>query len=96
MTLAPSKFSDLGTRTLSAVGLAVVAFGALYAGGMWTTALLALGAALMVWELREMIVGVSAGLDRLGVGLSAIAVVAVVVTELTLMRYGIGVLLVGV
>ncbi|MEL6125575.1 MAG: phosphatidate cytidylyltransferase [Pseudomonadota bacterium] len=95
MTVAPSKFADLGTRTLSALILAVVAFAALYAGGLWTAVLLAVGAALMVWEVREMVVGQGRGLDPLGMFLSGTAALAVIVTELTLMRYGVGVLAAG-
>ncbi|MEJ2018474.1 MAG: phosphatidate cytidylyltransferase [Maritimibacter sp.] len=49
-----SKWADLGTRVASATVLSAVAIGALWAGGYFWSALIALGAVLMFWEIAPL------------------------------------------
>ena len=82
-------FSDLGKRSLSALILALVALGLFWVGGIWSSLLLAFGAALMSWEGREMILGRGAGVSPGGAVSAVIAAGAVIVTELASLRYGV-------
>lgn len=52
-----NRFNDLGIRTVSGLALALVALIAFRAGAMWSTFLLATGAAIMLWEFHKMILG---------------------------------------
>ncbi|MEJ1991597.1 MAG: phosphatidate cytidylyltransferase [Maritimibacter sp.] len=56
-----SKWADLGTRVASATVLSAVAIGALWAGGYFWSALIALGAVLMFWEIAPLCEPVIAG-----------------------------------
>ena len=49
------KWADLRPRILSALAMAVVGTAAVWAGGVWFTALCVCAAGLMVWELAAMI-----------------------------------------
>ena len=79
MTGAPApggRWSDLGPRIASAVAMAVVGIGAVWAGGLWFSTLCVVVAGLMVWELAAMI---RPGWTALGLGaLSAVVVMAAI------------------
>ena len=49
------SFADLKTRISSAIVMAVVGIAAIWAGGIWLLALLAVVAGLMLWELIRML-----------------------------------------
>lgn len=51
---AGGKWADLGPRISSALAMAVIGIGAVWAGGPWFTSLAVLSAGLMVWELAAM------------------------------------------
>lgn len=51
------KFADLATRMSSGAVMAVVGLGAVWFGGMWFTALLALLTGTLIWELVTMLGG---------------------------------------
>jgi len=56
MTAEPApKFADLGVRVASAVVLLAVALVDFWHGGIFVTALVTLATALMVWELRRIV-----------------------------------------
>jgi phosphatidate cytidylyltransferase len=58
MTATPAgggRWSDLGPRILSALAMAVVGIGTVWAGGIWFSGLCVVVAGLMVWELAAMI-----------------------------------------
>lgn len=90
-----SSFSDLKLRTLSAVGLSGIALVLFWLGGYWSAALLALGAALMTWELREMILGAGAGRSVQGVLIAVLAALSILVTEASELRWGFALVLVA-
>ncbi|MCB2128799.1 MAG: phosphatidate cytidylyltransferase [Rhodobacteraceae bacterium] len=50
-----AKWEDLGPRAASGVGLAIVGLGLIWAGGMALTALVAVAAGLMIWELVRLV-----------------------------------------
>ena len=54
--MSGSKWDDLKPRVLSAIVMAVVAGGAVWAGGYWFIALIAISSGLMTWELVRMLV----------------------------------------
>lgn len=68
------KWADLRPRILSALAMAVVGTAAVWAGGMWFTALCVCAAGLMVWELAAMI---QPGWRARGLGLAASCAVLV-------------------
>lgn len=82
---AEKKLSDLRVRTISGLVLGVVSLAALAEGGWAFTALLTAAAAAMAWELRCMRVG---RFDAMGWIAAAAAAGACVITQTTLMRYG--------
>lgn len=51
----PVRFADLGPRLASAIVLAIVAAAALWAGGVWAAAFVALVLLAMTWELHRMV-----------------------------------------
>ncbi|MEX0970922.1 MAG: phosphatidate cytidylyltransferase [Paracoccaceae bacterium] len=53
----PGGFADLRLRIVSGVVLAVAALAFFYLGGIWTSGMLAVGGALMMWEYRGLITG---------------------------------------
>ena len=55
MSPGARNWDDLKSRVLTAVAMVVVGLGALWAGGPWFLALLALVIGLMIWELARMI-----------------------------------------
>jgi len=59
------SFADLGLRIASGVALAALAVVCFYIGGIWTSGMLALGGALMMWEYRRLITG-RGGLGDIG------------------------------
>jgi phosphatidate cytidylyltransferase len=71
---APGRFGDLGLRILSSIGLALLVSVDLWLGGAWVSALAAIAAALMLWELHRMATGND---GRLAPGLAVPAVGAV-------------------
>ncbi|WP_457645474.1 phosphatidate cytidylyltransferase [Profundibacter sp.] len=54
--MSNSKWDDLKPRVLSAIVMALVAGGAVWAGGYWFIALIAISSGLMSWELTRMLV----------------------------------------
>jgi len=54
--MSNSKWDDLKPRALSAIVMALVAGGAVWAGGYWFIALIAISSGLMSWELTRMLV----------------------------------------
>jgi phosphatidate cytidylyltransferase len=85
----PSSFADLGLRAASGVGLGLLALLLFWLGGWWSASLLALGAALMVWEFREMVLGQGAGTTTLGLLSILAAAASVIATEALEMRFGV-------
>lgn len=60
MTASPpsaGRFGDLPLRVLSSLVLAALVLFDLWLGGLWVTALAALAAVLMLWELHRMVTG---------------------------------------
>lgn len=55
MTGASGRFADLGPRVASAVALAGVGGGAVWAGGIWFVVFVTLAVILMLWELSRML-----------------------------------------
>lgn len=55
MTGAAGRFADLYSRTLSAIVMAGIGIGALWAGGIWFMALVCALCGAMVWELTRML-----------------------------------------
>jgi phosphatidate cytidylyltransferase len=51
----PTKWDDLSPRVTSGVALAIVGLGLIWAGGMAMTALVAVAAGLMIWELVRLV-----------------------------------------
>lgn len=82
---ASAKLADLGVRTVSAMVLGAVGFAALALGGWAWTALLSVAAAAMAWELRMMRKG---RFDMLGWFAAAAAAGACIITQMSLMRWG--------
>jgi len=74
--MSEGKFNDLAARLASAAVLAVIGLGAVWAGGVWLLALVALGAALMVWELVSMLAPAAPGSALLLAAGAAAAVIA--------------------
>jgi phosphatidate cytidylyltransferase len=66
------RWSDLGPRILSALAMAVVGIGTVWAGGVWFAGLCVIVAGLMIWELAAMI---RPGWAARGLGLAAAAAV---------------------
>lgn len=74
-------------RTVSGVGLGLVMLAALWFGGLWFAALIALAAGAMGWELRKMLR--PGAIDLAGiVGIAAVAG-ASLATQTLLIRYGV-------
>ncbi len=87
-----TRFADLRVRTLTGLALGVVALVLIGAGGIWAAIFLALAGMAMMGELRG-IVGAGQGLAGL-LSLAAVGA-AVLVTEASLLRYGLVVLAAG-
>ncbi|MEL6582939.1 MAG: phosphatidate cytidylyltransferase [Pseudomonadota bacterium] len=87
-TSRSASFDDLKLRTVSGVALGLIALGLFWLGGYWSAALLALGAALMVWEMREMVIGAGRGSSLLGIIAMIAAAASVLITEATELRWG--------
>ncbi len=85
MSAAEGKFSDLTARTLSAMVMAVVGFGCVWAGGIWFLGLCAAVAALIVWELVRML----SPMARLEVPLAIIAAATVVAARMVPLQIGV-------
>lgn len=49
------NWDDLKPRIISAIVMAVIAIAAVWAGGLWFIALIAISSGLMIWELTRMI-----------------------------------------
>ncbi len=60
MTDTSAKWNDLRPRMLSAAAMAVVGLIAIWLGGLWFAALVAVAAGVMVWELARMLAPVRA------------------------------------
>ncbi|MEO1001300.1 MAG: phosphatidate cytidylyltransferase, partial [Pseudomonadota bacterium] len=91
IAVAPGPFADLARRTVTGLALGAVALAAFWLGGWVSAALLAVAAALMVVELRR----VAGAEDALGHVAAGLAAAGVLVTEATLLRYGMAVAGVG-
>lgn len=78
MGLTRDSFSDLATRVATGVVIAAVGLTAVWAGGWWFTALVAVLVAALVWELVRMLGGGAGG----GLALGAMAAVAILATKL--------------
>ncbi|RMF39670.1 MAG: phosphatidate cytidylyltransferase [Alphaproteobacteria bacterium] len=88
----PTRFADLRTRLATGLALGGLTLGCVWAGGLWTAGLFALAAAAMAWEIRRM----AGARDRLVGALVLFAVAAaVLVTGLTLLRWGMALLAVA-
>ncbi|MEP5155119.1 phosphatidate cytidylyltransferase [Planktotalea sp.] len=57
MSDANAKWGDLLPRVISAIALLIVGVGAIWLGGFWMVALIAIASGLMVWELVRMLGG---------------------------------------
>jgi len=77
--MSASKWDDLKPRVLSAIVMAVVASGAVWAGGYWFMALIAVSCGLMMWELARM---VAPAQSSVAVQLGIIAVIAVALSAM--------------
>ena len=64
-------WGDLGPRILTGIALLLTGGGALWAGGWWFAALIALAAGAMIWELVRMLCGPAAGRLALALGAGA-------------------------
>ena len=82
---AASRLADLRVRTMSGLALALIGGGALAWGGWAWAALLSAAAAAMAWELRMMRKG---RFDALGWFAAAAAAGACIITQMSLMRWG--------
>ncbi|MCV6598710.1 MAG: phosphatidate cytidylyltransferase [Mangrovicoccus sp.] len=70
------RWNDLGRRAVSAIVLAGLGIGAIWAGGLWFAGFAAISVGIMVWELASMLgspvrrrLGIMAGLACLAVAL---------------------------
>lgn len=66
MAFARDNFSDLATRMVTGLVLAVVGLAAVWAGGWWFTTLVVILVATLVWELVRMLGGSGSGAVILG------------------------------
>lgn len=73
------NWDDLKPRVLSAIVMAVIATAAVWAGGIWFVALIAISSGLMVWELARMLAPAKTGQ---AVQLGTISAVAVTLSAL--------------
>lgn len=73
------NWDDLKPRVLSAIVMAVIATAAVWAGGIWFVALIAISSGLMVWELLRMLAPAKTGQ---AVQLGTISAVAVTLSAL--------------
>lgn len=94
---APGKgrFGDLGTRIVSGLVLAVVAAGAIWAGGVLAVALVGVALCLMLWELHRMVSGEDAVLAPALLVMGAAGLAAAVVTATAGLVWGLACLLPG-
>jgi phosphatidate cytidylyltransferase len=83
-----ASFDDLKVRTLSGVLLGMIALGFFWIGGFWSATLLGVATALMVWELREMMVGPGSGRTARGIAIACVAGLSVLITEASELRWG--------
>ncbi len=58
-----TRFADLKTRIISAVGAAAVGLTLVWLGGVWTMALIALVSGAMIWEFRSITAHGGGGFD---------------------------------
>ncbi|MEM9012159.1 MAG: phosphatidate cytidylyltransferase [Pseudomonadota bacterium] len=79
------RFTDLSRRTSTGLTLGALALALFWLGGWWSAALLAVAAAWMVVELRQ----ITGSEDRLGWLAVPLVALAVLVTEASLLRYGL-------
>ncbi|MGF6862256.1 phosphatidate cytidylyltransferase [Rhodobacteraceae bacterium MBR-64] len=56
MNVPAGRFADLGPRVASALVLALVGGGSVWAGGVWFVGFVALAVTLMLWEMLRMLV----------------------------------------
>jgi phosphatidate cytidylyltransferase len=75
MSASSDKFSDLTARMSSAAVMAVVGIGAIWAGGLFFTALVCLVCAALTWELVRML----GGAQNLALLLAAVAGISLLV-----------------
>ncbi len=68
--MSGSKWDDLKPRVLSAIVMTIVAGAAVWAGGYWFIALIAISSGLMIWELLRMIAPDRPGIAT-GMGIAA-------------------------
>lgn len=90
MSASPDKFSDLTARMSSAAVMAVVGIGAIWAGGVWFTALVCLICAALVWELVRML----GGAQNLALALAAVAAASLLASWMLHSGFGLILLLV--
>lgn len=74
---ASAKWDDLRARTISAVLMVAVGAAAIWLGGVWFLALVAVVTGLMIWELLRMLMPEARGLAQ---ALGALAAVAVILS----------------
>ena len=73
--MSNSNWDDLKPRVMSGIVMAVVGAGAVWAGGLWFLALVAISCGLMMWELVRMVAPDQSGIPvRLG-GLACLAII---------------------
>ncbi|HEU0220728.1 MAG TPA: phosphatidate cytidylyltransferase [Paracoccaceae bacterium] len=79
------RFQDLAPRVATGVVLGGLTLGAVWLGGLWTAGLFAIAAGVMAWELRQV---TGAGQGVRGLVTIGAAAASVIVTELSLLRWG--------
>lgn len=89
---SPGRFEDLLTRSLTGLVLGALTLAAAAVGGVWNALFFGVAAAAMVWEMAR-ITGAPTGIPV--ICLIAAAFASVLVTEATLLRFGMLVLLAG-
>lgn len=97
MTSPPpaGRFGDLPLRVLSSLVLAALVLIDLWMGGLWVTALAALAAVLMLWELHQMVTGERRVFVPALVVMATFAVAGVFVTGLAGETWGFWTLVAG-
>jgi phosphatidate cytidylyltransferase len=92
----PGRFGDLGTRLASGLALAALGLAGAWLGGPWFAGLVAVAAALMLWELHRVVTGVG-GIDATAMVLLVVAGAgSVVATLLRGLPEGVAVVALGV
>jgi phosphatidate cytidylyltransferase len=76
----PIRFADLGSRIVSGLVLAAIAFLNVWAGGVWAAAFVIVALVLMLWEYHRMVTGSGSRTTASFLVPAAAAVLAIAVT----------------